>query len=192
MSKNLICLVGETARGKDTAARYLQNKYNLKPVVSYTTRPKRDGETEGIEHYFIDNFTASHMLATTDGIAAYTKIGNYRYFSIIEELVNSDIYIIDPKGIDSLYIGNNNIIPIIVYVTCSLDVARSRALSRGDDIATFEERVIAEHDQFCTFISQQPWDVIIHNNGSIEDLYKELDNLVTSLTAQKTEKVNQS
>ena len=52
-SKNLICLVGETSRGKDTVAKILQEDYNLKPVCSYTTRPMRPGEIEGREHYFI-------------------------------------------------------------------------------------------------------------------------------------------
>ena len=113
--KKLICLVGETARGKDTVARYLQQHYNMKAVVSHTTRPKRESETDGVEHYFIDNFTASRMLATIDGIAAYTKIGNYRYFSTIEEVMHSDIYIIDPNGLKKIYVGNNEILTDISF-----------------------------------------------------------------------------
>lgn len=170
--KKLICLVGETARGKDTVARYLQEHYNMKAVVSHTTRPKRISETEGVEHYFIDDFTANKMLATTDNIAAYTKIGNYRYFSTIEEVIHSDIYIIDPNGLKSLYLGNNAVEIIPIYVTCMLSTARERALKRGDNLETFEERVIAELEQFKDF---HDWIYRIDNDFSLKDLYKQVD-----------------
>jgi len=176
--KKLICLVGETARGKDTVAHYLQEHYNMKVVVSYTTRPKRDSETDGVEHYFIDNFTASQMLATTDGIAAYTKIGNYRYFSTIKEVIHSDIYIIDPNGLKNLYLGNNAIQLIPIYITCDLKVAYKRALKRGDDIDIFEKRVIAESKQFAEYID---YTYKIENNDDLNNLYMQIDTIMAEI-----------
>lgn len=177
--KKLICLIGETARGKDTVARYLQETYNKKPVVSYTTRPKRDSETNGVEHYFIDDLTADKMLATTDNIAAYTKIGNYRYFSTIEEVMHSDIYIIDPNGFKSLYLGNNEIKLIPIYVTCNLAVAYKRALKRGDNIDAFEERVIAESKQFADY---KDYAYKIENNDDLNNLYTQVDTIIAEIS----------
>ena len=177
--KKLICLIGETARGKDTVARYLQKHYNMKAVVSHTTRPKRESETDGVEHYFIDNFTASQMLATMDDIAAYTKIGNYRYFSTIEEVMHSDIYIIDPNGLKNLYLGNNAIKIIPIYITCNIDVAYKRAVKRGDDIEAFEARVIAESKQFADY---KDYAYKIENNDDLNHLYAQVDTIIAEIS----------
>jgi len=48
-----IVLSGYTATGKDLAIKYISNKYNIPIAVSYTTRPKRPLETEGVEYHFI-------------------------------------------------------------------------------------------------------------------------------------------
>ena len=47
---NLLLLVGKSGTGKN----YLINKLGLDPVISYTTRERRWKETEGVEHYFVD------------------------------------------------------------------------------------------------------------------------------------------
>lgn len=54
MSK-LFCIMGKSASGKDTIfKRLVQDEVlNLKTVVSYTTRPMREGEQEGVEYHFV-------------------------------------------------------------------------------------------------------------------------------------------
>ena len=52
-NKKLIVFLGSSAAGKDTVLNYLIENHNFKPVVSYTTRPTREGEREGREYYFI-------------------------------------------------------------------------------------------------------------------------------------------
>lgn len=53
----LICLIGMGCSGKDTLLKKVLKDYgeslNLVPVVPYTTRPKRDGEIEGVEYHFV-------------------------------------------------------------------------------------------------------------------------------------------
>ena len=52
----IICLMGKSSSGKDTIFKEIKDdkELNLKPVVSYTTRPKRVNESQGIEYYFIN------------------------------------------------------------------------------------------------------------------------------------------
>lgn len=52
----IFCLMGKSNCGKDTIFKILKNDktLNLKPVVTYTTRPKRVNETDGVEYFFID------------------------------------------------------------------------------------------------------------------------------------------
>ena len=43
-------VMGKSASGKDTIYKKLLERFpGLKTVVTYTTRPIRDGETEGVE-----------------------------------------------------------------------------------------------------------------------------------------------
>lgn len=54
MSK-LFCIMGKSASGKDTIFKRLvkDRELDLKTVVSYTTRPMREGEREGVEYHFV-------------------------------------------------------------------------------------------------------------------------------------------
>ena len=51
--KSLIILIGCSASGKDTVMNRLVKEFDVKPLVSYTTRPIRDCEQEGREYHFI-------------------------------------------------------------------------------------------------------------------------------------------
>ena len=52
----IIALEGKTASGKDSVAKFIEASYGIKQVVSYTTRPKRDYEKDGIVYLRILNF----------------------------------------------------------------------------------------------------------------------------------------
>ena len=51
----LYCLIGKSGSGKDTIFKHLlsDSELSLSPVVTYTTRPRRDNETDGVEYNFI-------------------------------------------------------------------------------------------------------------------------------------------
>ena len=48
--KKLCCIIGMSCSGKDSLVRAVERELGLQPVVSYTTRPRRDNETDGVEH----------------------------------------------------------------------------------------------------------------------------------------------
>ena len=52
----IFCLMGKSNSGKDTIFKELMKDkdLNLMPIVSYTTRPIRSNETNGVEYYFIN------------------------------------------------------------------------------------------------------------------------------------------
>lgn len=170
----LICLVGETARGKDTAARYLQEIHQLKPVISYTTRPKRKKEIDGREHHFINKAKAKEML-DAGGICAYTKIGDYQYFATKDELNNADFYIIDPNGIEYLKQVYDDKDLFIIYITCDKTLAEARYISRGGSYSEYIDRASAEEQQFYRFSHDFKYDIKIENNNTLEGFYRKLD-----------------
>ena len=50
--KSIVCLMGKSATGKDFIMNNLIKEYGFKRVISHTTRPIRNGETDGKEYYF--------------------------------------------------------------------------------------------------------------------------------------------
>ena len=162
----MLLIAGETARGKDTLAHYLQNQYGLKPVVSYATRPKRPLEIEGKEHYFITPKEACDF--SEKDMIAYTKIGDIEYFATKEEL-SKDIYIIDPAGIKVLKEKYPEEDFTVIYITTSPRIGMQRALNRGDSVDVVNKRMEAEAKQFEAFTD---YDYKFINDGSLEDLYE--------------------
>ena len=52
--KKIIYLMGKSASGKDTVYRELLKRFPfLKPVIPYTTRPRREGEKDGEDYHFV-------------------------------------------------------------------------------------------------------------------------------------------
>lgn len=43
----LFVIMGKSSTGKDTVYKELLKSGSLKPIVMYTTRPMREGETDG-------------------------------------------------------------------------------------------------------------------------------------------------
>ena len=145
-------------------------KLGLKPVVSYTTRSKREKETDGVEHYFITPEEAKEKLAT-EHILAYTKIGEIEYFATLESLNDSNLYIIDPKGIK--YLKENfrklNIKVIYIMTDNELRIQRAKSRDNEDFIKSFEKRNAAEDEQFTEFEEYKKWDIILLNNNDGSD-----------------------
>ena len=51
--KKLFCVMGKSASGKDTIyKKLLERMPELGTATLYTTRPMRDGETDGVEYFF--------------------------------------------------------------------------------------------------------------------------------------------
>lgn len=184
--KPKILIVGRTSCGKDTVARYLTSKYGLKQLLSTTTRPKRTPDED--THVFV---TAEEAATMTDRVAA-TVINGYEYFATRQQYDDCDIYVIDPKGID--YLVKMSDAPMaIVYVTMPLEKSLERAISRGNpevEAAVFKKRYASEDEQFSEFekvlkddelfkkrFPPCKYHVIIENKGTVEELYKMVDNV---------------
>jgi guanylate kinase len=59
----LFYLMGKSASGKDTIYKKVKEEMpELKPIVIYTTRPIREGETEGVEYYFVDESKLQELI----------------------------------------------------------------------------------------------------------------------------------
>ena len=114
-----IMFSGPSAVGKDTMINKLEKKYPnvVKRLPSYTTRPKRPGEIDGVDYYFVtkeqflkmkkegllfgikeynNNFYASNLQKLQEALADKSKITilNYNIETAIEVKDKYDFYFV--------------------------------------------------------------------------------------------------
>jgi guanylate kinase len=160
----LLCIMAESAAGKDTLVNQLCEKTNYRQLISYTTRPRR--VNEGDTHIFVTEEDYQEMLKVNQ-VAAYTKINGYKYWSTIDQLYLTDIYVIDPFGVETLKKLNlPNLKIVTIYVNVPEEVRKERAMARGDDINTYRSRSLSERQQFRDMKKNMDVDYVIPNIDS--------------------------
>ena len=93
----VICLYGPSGSGKTLGAAYLGKKYGIPVICSYTTRPMRPKEKDGVDHYFVKE-VPSH-----DDMLAYTKYGGYEYWALKSDADHPVVvYVVDEVGISQM------------------------------------------------------------------------------------------
>ena len=157
----LLCVMAESAAGKDTLVNRLCQLSNFIQLISFTTRPQRDGE--GATHIFVGEDVYSLMNENHE-IAAYTYINNYHYWSTIDQLYASDVYVIDPQGVQSLKALNlPNLRIVTVYLNVPEDIRKARSMARGDNPIVYRARCLSERNQFKDMKKNMDVDYVIPN-----------------------------
>ena len=151
MNNFLLVLTGKTAAGKDCVMNLLLKKYpDLRRVITTTTRPPRQGETNGKDYFFITREDFERKIGSGD-FAEYVEYAGNFYGTEkqhLKEAGKSMIWRIDPSRAAVI----RNIIPdgtftkiIVIYLTVSDDVVlkrlEERRLSRDEiDLRMKEDR----------------------------------------------------
>ena len=183
MKHKVFLFIGRTASGKSTLSKAVANKLGLNILKSYTDRPMRDGETvESADHVFVSEEYADWLLANEKVIAYTDSIGDgYRRFATLNQLLESDIYIIDPVGVDYLKnnLNNNDIEFVEIYIRVPYTDIQTYAKTRGDNFELFLERYKHESEQFDPYEKAKTFHYHILNDGSLEDSIDTLTRIIT-------------
>ena len=139
--KPIVLIVGESGSGKSTICNYLSETYGLKELKSYTTRPKRN--ENDTSHTFVSQ---TEFNTVAKDAVAYTRFDGYEYCASVQQVDESDLYVIDMDGVRTLlecYKGKR--VPYVVYIkTDGLDRVENM-IRRGDNWSDAMRRV--EHDK---------------------------------------------
>ena len=145
----MICLIGESGSGKSTIEREICRRFGLKKVVSYTTRPMRDGEVDGYDYHFVSEDKFKQMEDNGE-FAETTVFRDWHYGATIKDVVASDVFVIEPIGLRKLLGRRNELgVTIIPIYICVPERSRMiRMLQRGDNIDEVMRRVGNDRETF--------------------------------------------
>ena len=141
----ILLLVGKSASGKSTIAEYLEDEYGIKQVLSYTTRPMREGEEENPTHIHVTDEQFDEL----KNFVGYTEYDGHRYAATEEQVNECGVYVIDPNGVEFFkryYNGTKK--AIVVYVDASRPIRMRRMLDRGDDVRSMTARLDEDDKRF--------------------------------------------
>ena len=158
MKPTIIAIVGDSGSGKTHLSKLLQNEFNIFQIVSYTTRPIREGEQHGVEHYFIKK---SHRPLFCE-VLAQTIFGGHDYYALMDQVPPQGLctYVVDEAGARELKQRHSKRLQIVtVWVECTPDTL----IARGIDM----ERI--QRDSARERLPQSSYDFTIANNGTIEE-----------------------
>ena len=158
----IFVLMGKSSTGKDTVYKRLrESSLEFKNVVIYTTRPMRQGETEGVEYHFVSEETRDNYCQTGKVIERRdynTVYGMWSYFTVddgqIDVAGDSKYLVIGTlesyeKFVD--YYGKEIVVPIYIEVDDRTRI--HRAIEREDmqEIPKYSEmcrRFLADEKDF--------------------------------------------
>ena len=184
-NNNFNCvIIGRSGSGKTTIVNELV-KIGWNKVVTYTTRPMREGEVNGADYHFVSEEEFEDMdckgmfLETTSYDASF---GKCFYGTPISEMLSgtNNILILNPDGLRA--VSNNNSINFAsVLVKCTDKETKIRLLSRGDSQEEIERRMNADNYDFYN-INSSHVDILIDtaiNNvvDCVEYMNEKLSNL---------------
>lgn len=146
----MLMLVGKSCSGKTTIANELK-QLGLKEIVSYTTRPPRPDEVDGITYHFIakEEFLEKYHNGFFAETTSYNVASGdtWYYGSAVEDLTDDKIIIVNPHGLRQLR-KLPNLNPIAFYITAGEETIWNRLRERGDNAAEARRRLNADDEDF--------------------------------------------
>ena len=153
----IIAIVGESGSGKTSLSMFLQERANIPAIVSYTTRPMREGEQHGVDHFFV---THSQVPEPCDTFA-YTVFGEHEYWTRESQFRGYRIvsYVVDEKGLLEMLERWSESYTIV-----------SVLIQRPDNPVEESRRL---RDRGRIHISPESYDAVIVNNGTEKDFHRQ-------------------
>ncbi len=142
----MLVFIGASASGKTEIAKILINHYDFEKVVTYTSRPMRAGEINGVDYHFVDAAAFEAKLKREEFIESVVYNGNF-YGTAFKDTDVNKVLIVDPNGANVLQekLGDN---AVFFYLEASEHVRYERMLKRGDHLREIKKRIKKDRERF--------------------------------------------
>lgn len=174
-----LLLVGQAGAGKDTVADYLAAKYG------FTRYAFADKLKQIARELFPAAFTGGKPRSLLQNIGTYMRQEdpdvwvNY----LLQRITAEDpmrAVITDCRYRNELTIcRSRGFIPVLI--SCPEDVRRERLEARGDSSLTAEQASHPSENDVFAFLEHNPPEHVLDNSGSLENLHRQIDELMTEL-----------
>ena len=184
----IICLMGKSSTGKDTIYKHLMvdQELALRPIVSYTTRPIRAGEQDGVEYIFTDEAGYSRFRdggRIIEERSYDTCHGLWRYFTVADgqiDLSTGDYCMIGtPEAYVSIrdYFGPGQVLPVLLELDDGERLSRALAREKAQQQPRYDEmcrRFLADRQDFSEECIHRAGIVRRFNNDNLDRCLKEV------------------
>lgn len=156
MKKQVIAICGKSGSGKDTIMKEILKRYpnSFKPIVSYTTRPRRENEIEGIDYHFISKQEMANKIVNNEMLEV-SEFNGWFYGTAIDSLsddyINIGVYNLD--GLEYLCQNEKDTDNLIFYIDASDKTRLIRSLNREEnpDVGEIIRRYGTDKKDFSSF-----------------------------------------
>ena len=176
----LIVISGPSGAGKGTALEHAIRTLPLRRIPTYTTRPMRSGERNGIDYEYVDE-KKFFQLHEADVIFEYTRTYSRSYYGSPSALLHDDIQDpliveLDPNGFVRVRAASARRVVGIFVTTSSESELRARLAARAQD-SDIDQRIKIRTDQM---VWAWIYDYVVFN----EDKEKFLDGLTAIIESE--------
>lgn len=171
----MLILVGPSASGKTEAAKLLISKYNMKKLVTYTSRNMRPNEVQGVDYHFISVEDFEKKIKDDFFIEYVNYNGNY-YGTSKEGLDSDKVVILEPTGLKH-YLEVAKDLVKICYLRCPKEIRYQRMVVRGDSEEVINKRIDSDDIVFSKELELIATWTIDGYGESLEDMTNRIYNL---------------
>lgn len=176
----MVILSSPSGVGKTTLTKKIQQKYqSFKISVSYTTRPPRSNEVDGVDYKFVKKEQFEQLIKENQ-FYEYAKIFENYYGTLkknVDETLkkNDIIFDIDWQGTKQLSgFKNLNLIKIFL-ITENKEELKKRLMTRGQNTSEELERRFNSFDEDIKYWSDYDYVLI---NKNLDVCFKQIENII--------------
>lgn len=155
--KEKICIIGGSGSGKDFLLRKLTEK-GLNPCLKWTTRPKRQHETQNITYRFVNDLKFSESINENKflthqkfNVTPENSSPQTWYYGITkEDFDKSQVFIMTPGEFSELSQDIRKGL-FVVYLDIDISIRESRLYKRGDKNDSISRRILADEKDLENF-----------------------------------------
>ena len=190
-SGNVFVLSAPSGTGKSTLAKRLVRQVrDLSFSISFTTRPARPGEVDGVDYFFVDHATFDAMVAE-DGFIEWVEVYGNRYGTgrawILEKLGSGQDILLDieTKGAMNVHGAIPDAVMVFLLPPSAQELSR-RLRGRGD---SSEDQVKLRLEYAKHELAQYPaYDYLVIND-TVDQAYQGLEAIILA-TRHRRERMN--
>lgn len=169
----MIILTGESGSGKSSIEKYFVDNYGYKKIISYTTRPPRNGEINNVDYHFI-SVEQFNKLKDENFFAETASYRDWHYGIAKKDCTDDKVAVLTPHGLRRVKkIEGINVLSF--YINVPRRDRLIKILQRGDNIEEAYRRSLSDVGQFDGI--EDEVDYIIDNEGykkSLTEMAKEV------------------